>query len=340
MTDSIASLMSANATTLVTVTYADRIHYLHELLQRAFDVEKITSAIVVSNASSSALELLEKQWDRRLHVIRLGQNTGSANGYAIGIATALANGAAFIWLMDDDNAPAAGALTTLHHQLANSANIRGSENAAVLGFRPTHQADIACGVGVERAYPPRSSFFGFHYRQLLFKIWRRISPSKTPRAPASVVSLPYAPYGGLLASSALFKRIGLPMCELVLYADDTEYTRRITANGGVIELVTAALIEDLEHSWYLQQEQPNNFLRLLQGSSDFRAYYGSRNLAWFEKNIWRSSRTEYAINKAIYLVLLKYFAARCGRHERYHLLLNGIQSGHSDQLGINSRFPL
>ena len=340
MNDPISSSVPPPNTTLVTVTYGDRIDYLHALLQRAFCIENVGRAVIVSNASTSDISLLEEQWAPRLRVISLETNTGSANGYAVGIAAALADEADYIWLMDDDNAPMRGALSALHDRLATSSAVHGMENAAVLGFRPTHQSAIAQGIEARHAYPPRSSFLGFHYRQIAFKIWRRIRPAPGTHRPASIVSMPYAPYGGLLASAMLFKRIGLPKCELVLYADDTEYTYRITAGGGVIELVTCAEIEDLEHSWYLREAHPNNFLRLLHGRSDFRAYYGIRNLAWFERNVWRTSWLEYALNSAIYMILLKYFALRSGQPQRYRLLRDAIREGRTNQLGLCDRFPL
>ncbi len=332
-TDSLTT--ASSTTTLVTVTYADRIGYLRELLSRAFDVEEIARAVIVSNASTSNLELLERQWGPRLRVIRLQQNTGSANGYAAGIAAALADGAPYIWLMDDDNAPKKGALDTLHRHLLHSISVRGAESAAVLGFRPTHQADIANGVDVERAYPPRSSFFGFHYRQIPFKIWRRIRPNKTPRSPARVVAVPYAPYGGLLASSALFERIGLPMCELVLYADDTEYTYRITAGGGMIELVTDAELEDLEGSWNLKEKYPNAFIGWLEGKSDLRAFYAARNQAWFDKHVWTESGVTHAINRLTYHSVLKLLSLKTGKKGRHDLLIKAIRQGELSLLGTS-----
>ena len=341
MTNSPTSFASlSNATTLVTVTYADRIDYLHELLRRAFDIEKVTNAVTVSNASISDLRLLEEQWGERLLVIRLKENTGSANGYAVGIAAALAGGASFVWLMDDDNAPKSGALASLHRRLAHNTITYGGEKAAVLGFRPTHQADIACGVDVSRAYPPRSSFFGFHYRQIAFKIWRRVRNKKVTRPSASLVTLPYAPYGGLLASGALFKRIGLPKRELVLYADDTEYTRRITSNGGVIELVTEAHLEDLEGSWNLKGAHPNAFIGWLSGGSNLRAFYAARNQTWFDRNVWANSDLEYRLNRLLFLTILKYFSLITGQKERYELLREAILAGETPILGVSEAYPL
>jgi glycosyltransferase involved in cell wall biosynthesis len=295
--------------------------------------------VVVSNASRSNLALLEDQWGSRVRLIRLAENSGSANGYAVGIQAALEAGANYLWLMDDDNAPRPGALGILHRQLARLSAQHAPERSAVLGFRPDHQADIAAGVATSNALPPRSSFFGFHYRQIPFKIWRRVS--RTRSAPTRLeerVRLPYAPYGGLLAARQLFERIGLPKRELVLYADDTEYTYRITASGGVIELITSAELEDLEGSWNLKDRYPNSFIGWLQGGSDFRAFYASRNQAWFDQNIWATSKFDYRLNQAIFLGLMGYFAMRTGSTARLRLLRYAILKGQTAVLGVDPGF--
>lgn len=340
MIESLKIDTTMRSTTLVTVTYADRIGYLRELLRRALEIEGVNRAIVVSNASTSDLKIIENEWGNKLRVVRLSSNSGSANGYSVGIEAALADNAEFIWLMDDDNAPRQGALGRLHSQLEITARAYGAERSAALGFRPSHQADIAQGVNPERAYPLRSSFFGFHYRQLFFKIKRRIGPKGPLGAAPSSVQIPYAPYGGLMASRKLFETIGLPNADFVLYADDTEYTRRITSRGGAICLTTDAELEDLEESWNLKESYPNTFLGWLKGGSDFRAFYAARNQTYFDRKIWMSSRIEYKLNQCIYLGLLTFFAIKTQSFPRYRLLLRAIRDGKNSRLGISKSFPL
>ncbi|PXV59672.1 Glycosyltransferase, GT2 family [Dyella jiangningensis] len=341
MTDTDALRRLAAATTLVTVTYADRIHFLGELLRRAFDQEGMERAVIVSNASRSNLALLEEKWGSRVQIIRLTENTGSANGYAVGIQAALDGGAHYLWLMDDDNAPKQGALAVLHEQLERNSAKLGASHAAVLGFRRDHQADIAAGVPMAMAIPPRSSFLGFHYRQIPFKVWRRIClwPYATKGLPERV-ALPYGPYGGLLAARQLFENIGLPKREFVLYADDTEYTYRITASGGAVELICPAELDDLEGSWNLKSRYRNSFLGWLMGGSDLRAFYGARNQVWFDQNVWLTSRFEYRLNQAIYIGLLCLISLRVGRAPRLRLLRRAISCGRASTLGVDSKFTL
>ncbi|MBD1552156.1 glycosyltransferase [Pseudomonas typographi] len=329
-------------TTLVTLTYGDRIDYLKALISRSLGSPHIARVIVVSNASRSNLHSLHSQWPGQVELVELPANTGSAHGYKVGIQAALDRGAEHIWLMDDDNAPTLGAIEALHQRLAESQAEVGQENAAVIGFRPTHQADIAAGVPRAFAVQWRSSCFGFHIAQLPYKVWRRL-PFGRPRPkahPVPLVKLPFTTYGGLLAHASLFRKIGLPLSALVLYADDTEYTRRITAKGGCITLVTGALLDDLEASWNIKARSNNIYEAFLLGNSDLRAYYTARNQAWFDKYVWAGPAWLYRLNRALFLFLLRQVARRKGTGHRLALIEQAIRDGEAGRLGMHEAFPL
>ena len=329
------------STVLVTLTYGDRLQYLEELLARAFREPEITRAIVVSNASVAELDQLFRLWPNRVQVIELDSNTGSANGYAVGIEAALNTGCDFIWLMDDDNAPTPGSFPLLKQRLIDCALRHGADNTAVLGFRPTHQADVASGVPTRFIAPPRSSYFGFHVRQLPYKLWRRTPWGRPkPRPVQPLLELPFAYYGGLLGHADLFRRIGLPRRDLVLYADDTEYTFRIGALGGHLYLVPEAGLDDLENSWNIKARTSNIYETYLLGSSDLRAYYAARNQAWFDKNLWVTSPLMYRFNRWVFIRLLHFFARRHQRESHLALLLQAIRDGEAGALGMNRTYPL
>ena len=329
-------------TTLVTLTYGDRYNYLHTLVSRSLESPLIERVIIVSNASVAPLEKLSATWPSQVQVIYLQDNTGSAKGYSIGIQAALDAGAEYIWLMDDDNAPTINAIATLHESLHQRQAIDGHDKAAVLGFRPTHQADIAAGVPRYFAIQRRSSFFGFHVAQLPYKIWRRL-PWGQPQGKhkkIETVQLPFATYGGLLAHRSLYQRIGLPLDALMLYADDSEYTWRITATGGRIFLVPDALLDDLESSWNIKARTANIYENFLLGGSDLRAYYGARNQAWFDKHVWASSALLYSFNRWVFFRLLRLIAKRRGAEQRLSLIERAIADGESGVLGPHKSYPL
>lgn len=327
-------------TTVVTVTYGDRLAYLQQLIERALAFVEINEVIVVSNAALAPLEQLPERWPGKVRLIQLPHNTGSANGYAVALEAALAGGADYIWMMDDDNAPTAAAVTILHRELARLGGLLGPERVAVLGYRATQQADVAQGVPPRYILQPRSSYFGFHIAQLPYKLWRRLPWAKRPGKRPASISLPFAPYGGMLAHRSLYQRIGLPLKELVLYVDDTEYTRRITAGGGRLFLFTDAVIDELEESWNIKARTRNIYETFLLGDSDFRAYYAARNQAWFDKNVWAASPRLHRLNRAIFLTLLRLIARLRNTRKRLKLIEQAIHDGENGALGMSKIFPL
>lgn len=327
-------------TALVTVTYGDRLTYLQQLVERALAFAEINEVIIVSNAASAPLERLLERWPGKIRLIELQHNTGSANGYAVALEAALAGGADYIWMMDDDNAPTTAAVSILHRELARLSGLLGRDRVAVLGYRPTQQADIAQGVPPRYILQPRSSYFGFHIAQLPYKLWRRLPWAKRPGKRPASISLPFAPYGGMLAHRSLYQHIGVPLKELVLYVDDTEYTRRITAGGGRLFLFTDAVIEELEQSWNIKARSRNIYETFLLGDSDFRAYYAARNQAWFDKNVWAASPRLHRLNRAIFLTLLRLIARLRNTRTRLALIEQAIHDGESGALGMSKFFPL
>ncbi len=327
-------------TTVVTVTYGDRLAYLQQLVDRALAFDEISEVIVVDNAALAPLESLTERWPGRVRIIRLGHNSGSANGYAVALEAALESGTDYIWMMDDDNAPTAEAVEILHREAQRLGRLLGPERVAVLGYRATQQADVAQGVAAHYVRQPRSSYFGFHVAQLPFKVWRRLPWGKHQRQVPASISLPFAPYGGMLAHRSLYERIGMPRKDLVLYVDDTEYTRRITADGGRLYLFTDAVIDELEQSWNIKAHTRNIYESFLLGGSDFRAYYAARNQAWFDKNIWADRPWLHRLNRAIFLVLLRLVARLRNTGDRLKLIEQAIQDGEKGALGMNKTFPL
>ncbi|HAW23003.1 MAG TPA: glycosyl transferase family 2, partial [Pseudomonas sp.] len=128
-------------TTVVTVTYGDRLPFVQQSIERALSFPAVSNVVVVSNASLASLDQLVQRWPDQVRVIELAENTGSANGYAVGLEAALASDADFIWMMDDDNLPTAAAVSILHHELTRLTGLLGSDQVAVLGYRETQQAD-------------------------------------------------------------------------------------------------------------------------------------------------------------------------------------------------------
>jgi len=328
--------------TCVTVTYGDRRALLHQVLDELLR-QWVGKVVVVDNGSYWAVKHeLEAAYGTFVDVVTMGRNTGSAGGYAAGIRHALKLGAEYLWLLDDDNLPKQGCLATL---LAAYGRLRADNPAdklAVLAFRPEHQADVAAGVPLHRINPRRNAFYRFHLLDLPYKVLRRTSWIRhyRQRDLPAIVNLDVAPYSGLLLHRMAIEQMGLPREDFVLYADDLEYSHRLVRAGGLIALVTAAPLEDLESSWNVRSASRSTFNVLLTQGSDFQAYYGMRNSAYFNAHCRSHGRLTFLLNRLIFLNALAVCACLWGRKERYRLIMEAVRDGFSGKLGINPKFAL
>ena len=336
-TSSIASSIVA-----ITVTYGERRDLLRQVLD-ALPAQGIGKVIVVDNGARWPVKAeLTADYGDLVDVVEMGRNTGSARGFAAGMQRALDLGAEYLWLLDDDNRPTPGCLSALLHAYAGLRERHPPDLLAVLAFRPEHQADVAAGVPLRYVNPRRNSFRGFHVLDVPYKIRRR-TPWGRPHisgALPTVIDRAEAPYSGLLFHRAVVERFGLPRTDFVLYADDTEFSFRITRADGRIALVTSAITEELEASWHTHQSQSNSFGILLHQGSDFRVYYATRNRAFFDLFCQQNNRAVFALNRALYLVILRVFSLSTGTHSRMRLVRQAIHDGERGFLGQNPQFPL
>jgi len=144
----------------------------------------------------------------------------------------------------------------------------------------------------------------------------------------------------MLFHSDLVQKFGVPDERFVLYADDTEYSGRITRGGGRILLVTGASIRDAEPSWNAEQAYANSFVALLTAKEDLRAYYSVRNNVYLATHVWPINRCVLRLNRRAFLATLWIASRILRRSERYRLLRRAIADGENGRLGVCQQFPL
>lgn len=320
----------------VTVTYGDRLHLLERVIEALERERSIASICVVDNgATEDTKRYLSSLRERTeaIHIVTMPRNTGSAGGFGAGLRCALERTSCdHIWLLDDDNVPAPDALRVLLDTCGELGDHR--DHVALSSYRPNRpeQEKLTRGVGLDEVFPLRSSFLSLHVRDAPKKIWRRITSrreSVPPRAGGrpKTIAIPFTVYGGLLLSRATVESIGFPDARFFTYADDTEYTYRITAAGGEILLVPSSIVEDVDTSW--DSEASGTFLpmRLLQSDSDFRVFYNTRNQVYFSRYRWCDKTSEYLLNRWLFQLVLRAGAAIYRRADRYRLIRRAIRAG-------------
>lgn len=330
---------------VVTVTYGQRWHLLKQALASAKN-EGIERAVLVDNgAKVNIAELARNEFGAFVDVVTMSRNTGSAGGFKAGMQRALDLGAEYLLLLDDDNELQSGCLATLAATHQKCSGFVPFNNLAVLAYRSDRQTDVVRNVPSSGMEGNRVAFFNFHFLDIPFKLFRRTPWGRrwiAKRPTLNQVAVAIAPYSGMYFHRSVLEVHGLPDERFFLYSDDTDFSYRLTRSGGKIVLAADAKLVDLELSWYVKARFSNTFDELLLGEGDFRAFYSTRNNAYFERHRCSGSGDSIirSINRVIYLAALRVRAMVIGRKKRFALLLKAIQDGEAGRLGEHPDFPL
>lgn len=327
----------------VVVTYGDRERLVRVALAALLRQPYVRLVVLVNNnAAWDVNALLTEHGPERVDVVNLTANLGSAAGFAAGIQRAFVLGVHFVWLLDDDNCPEDGALLELAAAYSRLSTKFSKDKLTVLAYRAQRQARLVTAPLPRFLRGRASGFWGFDLVTAPFKLWRRMSRvelrvgGKLP----SEVELDVAPYSGLLFHRAVVERYGLPRTDFVVYADDHEFTHRITSNGGAVLLIPAARVADMEASWWIKRRFGLPFRGWLEDVSDTRAFYGARNQTYLDRHCFRHSRLMFWINRRVYCLILWLYALLLRRTDRYRLLQEAIRDGLEGRLGMREEYPL
>ncbi|HWP20810.1 MAG TPA: glycosyltransferase family 2 protein [Burkholderiaceae bacterium] len=198
-------------------------HNRRQLLSRALRAigcqsQTPSKIIVVDNASTDGTgEMLAAEgWLKRpeIEVIALTKNTGGAGGFVAGMERAIATGADWVWMMDDDAEPYPDSLEKLMRVAKDPDTVYGS--LAIAGNHTswlTNVIDPPLGeIGIAEGVPEC----------------------------AEVQSLPFL---GFMIHRTLVQKIGFPDAGFFIAADDIEYCLRAQLAGARIIVAGQSRIE-------------------------------------------------------------------------------------------------
>ena len=331
----------------VIVTYGDRYHLLQQVIDATISngAEKV---IIVDNASTSstrhAIQKLEQQSNGRITTLILGENRGSAGGFKAGLEYAMTcSDCEYLWLLDDDNQPAEGALTELLRQYTRLSVSSELDHLALVAFREDqdYYKKIARGVPLNKVFARESSFMGFHLLDQprkfseFFQLKRAVPQQAAGESP---IEVPFAPYGGLFFHKSVIAKVGYPNEHFFIYCDDIEFTHRLTRTGGRLFLIPASIIRDLQPSWHVRKKGETFFEHLLTSGSDSRIYFTARNQTYLERHLWMRNLIVYTVNKWFFFLLLALFSLRYGETRRIALIAKAAKHGEAGKLGRLANF--
>lgn len=194
--------MSAARVTAVVVTW-NRKALLLDCLEHLFaQTWPDMDILVVDNASDDGTEeaLLQLIEAGRITYANTGANLGGAGGFQFGMRRAVEAGCEYVWIMDDDSMPEPTALEAL---------MRAGERLGEYGWlsgKALWTDGTICRMNVQR--------------DLRMGNIRDYSADHIPAGAATFVSL--------LIPLKVVREVGLPIKEFFIWADDLEYTRRIS----------------------------------------------------------------------------------------------------------------
>ncbi len=328
----------------VSVTYGDRFHLLKQSIDSLLK-QPVTHIIVVDNSSvpkcQQQLKSLRDNLQGKLEVVHLDENSGSAGGYRRGLQEAYQNNSCeFIWLLDDDNRPEAGALKALTDFWAGLIENDKEQRVALMCYREDREIykEVVFKNKPNLVIGRNNSFLGFHVCSLPGELMRRIKDTSSQKAKNDDLAgqnyglVSAVPFGGMFFHKKLLNEIGYPNRDLFLYGDDWDFSYRITKKGGKIFLLLNSVIEDLEKSWHRKNRESLFKVYLLENFEDFRLYYIVRNRIYFEKKHLMTHPVIYWLNKLILLIIVGLFGFHKKRN-KIRIIRRAIRDGNKGRLG-------
>jgi|TARA_A100001391_G_scaffold205337_2_gene205136 GT2 family glycosyltransferase len=260
-------------------------------------------------------------------VLRSDDNVGSAAGYSAILANWVENSDnESILLLDDDS------VLTPTGEFALDCELIGSASAASV-YRPDRMVMRRAveGVSTDQLYPPVGSALAFDIFHTPRRLFRR-TPQQ-PRDREARAKLLEAPYSGLIIGRDVIEKIGKPNSDYFIYADDTEFTRRIVKHFGPIFILQSLNINDMEPSWNAGMRSNNFLVKLFSSKSDVRAYYSIRNRLFIDKetaaNRGKTTYFRFVVNYTIVRMVIYTFL----RSEVRKSALRALQDGYHGRLG-------
>ena len=231
-----------NSVAAIVVTY-NRKALLGECVKSLLrQIPAVPDILVIDNASTDGTgEALAPLVDSgAVRYANTGRNLGGAGGFQYGMRLAVRLGYEYLWIMDDDSMPEPTALKALMDAA------RESGDFGFLSGRALWTDGSPCLMNRQR--------------DLRMNNIADYAPRRVPCGAATFVSL--------LVPARVVRQVGLPIGEFFIWADDLEYTRRIsrrfpcyvvtdsvtvhkcaTNNGGNISTDEASRIERYRYAY-------------------------------------------------------------------------------------------
>lgn len=289
----------------VVVTY-NRLELLKQninaLERQTYNLSKI---YIVNNCSTDGTGDYLAQYANNplFEIITLDKNIGGAGGFSIGIKKAVLDHCQWVWVMDDDTIPDEHALKRL---------IAATTLNTHIGF--------VCSKVVWTDGKPHI----MNKTHPSIRIKEAFNTYSTPEVPAFLIEA--STFVSTLINADAILKVGLPIKEFFIWADDIEYTQRISQNGFCGFYVDNSIV--LHHT-------AENYAPMIDTapiSVAWKFYYQARNLTYIKSR--RKNRLSLFLSTInMYRSYMRLIRKR-PRNER-QILKRNIIKGCIDGLSFN-----
>ncbi|THJ66193.1 glycosyltransferase [Arthrobacter echini] len=244
------------AVAVAAVTY-DRPGELALLLDRlAAQSAPIRTIALVDSGTTPARDVVDA-FDGPLDYLRSEANLGGAGGFAYAILAAVASGAEWIWLMDDDGHPEDERCL-----------------AELLSAAQEHRLDVVSPLVVATSDPTRLSF-NFRINGLL------TNDRATLEARGYLPNMVHF-FNGALIRAEVFSRIGLPDMKYFIRGDEVDFLARVRRAGLRYGTLTSVAVRH-PATWSEMKPIFGGFLTPVIPDGDFKRFSYFRNRAYLAR---------------------------------------------------------
>lgn len=188
-----------NKVAAIVVTY-NRKELLKQCIEKLQAQTVPLDILIIDNASTDGTaELFERKKENVIYS-NTGSNLGGAGGFSFGIKKAVEVGYEYLWILDDDTMPTATAVEVL---LKKDNELDGEYG--FLSSKALWKDDSICTMNIQKQTK-----------------WKQVVNFDMEQ------TVHYASFVSLFMRAATVRKVGLPFKEFFIWADDWEYTRRIS----------------------------------------------------------------------------------------------------------------
>lgn len=183
----------------VVVTY-NRKELLQQCIEKLQEQTVSLDILIIDNASIDGTNELFINIKSNIKYFNTGSNLGGAGGFSFGIKKAIELDYEYLWILDDDTMPTSTALAKF---LEKDKILAG--NYGFLSSKVLWKDESICSMNIQKRTK-----------------WKQVKNFNNEQL------IQYASFVSLFMRAGTVKKVGLPYKEFFIWADDWEYTRRIS----------------------------------------------------------------------------------------------------------------